>query len=68
MGNTHAKLLLALDRERDERRGVEAIITTHAAYMDAIERVVGAPVHSLYRADAEAVQVWVAALRGDDDR
>jgi hypothetical protein len=34
--------------------------------MDAIERVVGAFPHSLYRADAEAVNVWVAALRGND--
>jgi hypothetical protein len=66
MGNTHARLLLSLEQERDELRRIEDIVTTHAAYMDAIERVVGAPAHSLYRTDAEAVNVWVAALRGDD--
>jgi AcrR family transcriptional regulator len=66
MGNAHAKLLLSLDREPDEQRSVEAIVATHAAYMDAIERVLGAPPHSFYRADAEAVNIWVAALRGRD--
>ncbi len=66
MGNTHARLLLSLEQERDELRCIEAIVTTHAAYMDAIERVLGAPPHSLYRTDAEAVNVWVAALRDND--
>ena len=66
MGNAHARLLLSLEPERDELRRIEAIVTTHAAYMDAIERVVGAPAHSLYRTDAEAVNVWVAALRDND--
>jgi AcrR family transcriptional regulator len=67
MGNTHAKLLLSIDREGDEMRCVEAIVTTHAAYMDAIERVLGAPPHSFYRADAKAVNVWVAAIRESND-
>jgi AcrR family transcriptional regulator len=62
MGNTHARLLLSPGPEQDEPRRVEAIVTTHAAYMDAIERVLGAPAHSLYRADAEAVMVWVKEL------
>src|SRR6266508_2153281 len=66
MGNTHARLLLSLEQERDELQCIERIVTTHAAYMDAIERVVGAPPNSLYRTDAEAVKVWVAALRGND--
>lgn len=66
MGNTHAKLLLSLEQEHDERRCVEDIIAVHAAYMDAIERVLGAPPNSLYRTDAEAVKVWVAALRGNE--
>jgi AcrR family transcriptional regulator len=63
MGNTHAKLLLGLEHERDELRSINSIVTTHAAYMDAIERVLGAPAHSLYRTDAEAVKVWVTAMR-----
>jgi TetR/AcrR family transcriptional regulator, transcriptional repressor for nem operon len=38
MGNTHARLLLSLDQERDELLRIEAIVAVHAAYMDAIER------------------------------
>jgi hypothetical protein len=67
MGNTHAKLLLEREQEPDEQRCVEAIIATHAAYLDAIERVLGAPVNSFARTSAEAVHIWVAALRGNDN-
>lgn len=66
MGNTHAKLLLSLDQECDELACIEGITTTHAAYMEAIERMLGAAPHSLYRADAEAVKVWVLALRNSE--
>jgi AcrR family transcriptional regulator len=66
MGNTHARLLLSLEQEGDDLPRIEEIVATHAAYMDAIERVLGAPPHSFYRTDAEAVKVWVAALRGND--
>jgi AcrR family transcriptional regulator len=61
MGNTHARLLLAVEPASDEQRRIEDIVATHAAYMEAIERVLGAPPHSLYRADAAAVKVWVTA-------
>ncbi|MEZ4861730.1 MAG: TetR/AcrR family transcriptional regulator [Caldilineaceae bacterium] len=65
MGNTHARLLLTVDQETDgERRGAE-IVAVHAAYMEAVERLLGAPAHSLYRVDTAAVQVWVTALRKD---
>ncbi len=76
MGNTHARLLLSLGQESggatESHAGrfigdiVGSIVATHAAYMDAIERVLGAPPNSLYRTDAEAVKVWVAAVRGYD--
>jgi AcrR family transcriptional regulator len=76
MGNTHAKLLLSIGQASDgatgsrELPGVDAvvgsIVATHAAYMEALERVLGAPPHSFHRADAEAVNVWVAAVRGSD--
>jgi AcrR family transcriptional regulator len=66
MGNTHAKLLLSLEHEHDEMRCIERIVTTHAAYMDTIERALGAPPNFLYRTDAEAVKMWVTALRGID--
>lgn len=66
MGNTHARLLLSLEQERDDQHCIEEIVATHAAYMDAIERMLGVPPHSFSRASAEAVNVWVAALRGND--
>lgn len=65
MGNTHARLLLAVEPASDEQRRIEDIVVTHAAYMEAIERVLGAPPHSLYRADAAAVKVWVTAPGAD---
>jgi AcrR family transcriptional regulator len=68
MGNTHARLLLSLEQERDDRRCIEEIVATHAAYMDAIERMLGVPPHSFSRASAEAVNVWVAALRNGKER
>jgi TetR/AcrR family transcriptional regulator, transcriptional repressor for nem operon len=76
MGNTHAKLLLSIRQESEGATGsrelpciddiVGSIVATHAAYMEAIERVLGAPANSFYRTDAEAVNVWVAALRDND--
>jgi len=66
MGNTHARLLLSFEQERDDLCCIEGIVATHAAYMDAIERVLGAPPHSFSRSSAEAVNVWVAALREND--
>lgn len=61
MGNTHARLLLSLDQGQDDRL-IEEIVTTHAAYMDALERVLGAPPLSFSRTNTEAVNVWVTAL------
>jgi TetR/AcrR family transcriptional repressor of nem operon len=67
MGDTHIRLLLLLDQKRDDdQRLIEEIVVTHAAYMDAVERVLGAPAHSFYRTHADAVKIWVAALRDDD--
>jgi AcrR family transcriptional regulator len=62
MGNTHARLLLSLEQERDEEHCIERIVTTHATYMDAIERILGAPPHSFCRTDAPSVKTWVVAL------
>jgi TetR/AcrR family transcriptional regulator, transcriptional repressor for nem operon len=59
MGNTHAKLLVSLDQACNNQGCIDAIISTHAAYMDAIERFLGAPQNSLYRTNAEMVKVWV---------
>lgn len=66
MSNTHARLLLSLEQGSDDQACSKEIVTTHAAYMDAIERVLGTPDHSFTRADAAAVKVWVVAVRGND--
>jgi hypothetical protein len=63
MSNTHARLFLSFEQDCDDRRCIEGIVATHAAYMDALERVLGAPANSFARISAEAVNAWVAALR-----
>jgi AcrR family transcriptional regulator len=64
MGDTHAGLLLQLDQTRDnDQHLIDEVVAVHAAYMDAIERVLGAPSHAFYRADFEVVKNWVEALR-----
>jgi AcrR family transcriptional regulator len=77
MANTHAKLFLTIARAADSATGEQAaldvdaivgsIVATHAAYLEAIERVLGAAPHSFRRTDTEAVSVWVAALGGAHD-
>lgn len=67
MGDTHARLFLALDRGDDDPRYIREIVVTHAAYMDAVERVLGAPQNSFSRTDPEAVNVWVQALRENSE-
>lgn len=70
MSNTHARLILAIMQalaislavEKRVNDLVGEIVTSHAAYMDAIERVLGAPANSLNRTDAAAVNVWVNEL------
>jgi AcrR family transcriptional regulator len=64
MGNTHARLLLSPGQDGDEQRRIELILTTLAAYMNAIERVLGAPPNSLQRAEVEEkVEMWVNLAR-----
>lgn len=68
MGNTHARLLLSLvlGEERDEAGCIETIVTVHAAYMDAIERALGAPSGTLPRTEAKAVKMWMDAQQTND--
>jgi AcrR family transcriptional regulator len=66
MGNSHARLLLSPELDRDTPGTIAGIVATHTAYMEAVERVLGAPINSLRRTDAEAVKVWVNALQDND--
>jgi hypothetical protein len=65
MGNTHARLLLSIDADTDTTPIIEEIVSVHEAYMDALERTLGAPSHSLYRAKAEEVNIWVNTIKAD---
>lgn len=67
MANAHVRLLLFPEPELDEAQRAEAIITTHAACMTAIERVLGAPAQALARTDVTMARLWMAALRGEDN-
>jgi AcrR family transcriptional regulator len=65
MSNAHARTLLQFDQDHDAERCISAIVSSHDGYMDAVERVLGAPANSFVRASAEAVIVWVTAMRRD---
>ncbi len=39
MGNTLTRMLLAFDPEHDVQQRLQSIATTHAAYMEAVERL-----------------------------
>jgi AcrR family transcriptional regulator len=62
MGDAHARMLLSTTNEVDRPQLVERILATHAAFTEAIERVLGAPRNTFQRADAEAVLPWITAL------
>jgi AcrR family transcriptional regulator len=65
MGNAHARLLFSPQPDHDRQYILENIIAVYDAYMDAIERVVGAPVNSLHRTDVEAMEAWLTASNND---
>ncbi|MCB8976599.1 MAG: TetR/AcrR family transcriptional regulator [Ardenticatenaceae bacterium] len=61
MGNAHARIFFSEDTAQGDQARIEAIVAVYDAYMDAIERTLGAPAGSLRRLDIEAVQKWVTA-------
>lgn len=67
MANTHARLLLSIGNCAPGSLDaiVADIVATHVAYMEAVERVLGAPPNSLTRTDAAAVMVWAAMAQED---
>jgi TetR/AcrR family transcriptional regulator, transcriptional repressor for nem operon len=46
---------------------VKGMVAIHGAHIEAIERYLGVPAGTLYRADARAVKSWIAALRRAQD-
>jgi AcrR family transcriptional regulator len=63
MGNTHAKLLLSLYKGHAADHCVEGIAASQAAYMNAIEHVLGAPPNSFERIQPEAVKLWAQLFK-----
>jgi AcrR family transcriptional regulator len=64
MGNAHTAVMLDYGHGRvDDAAFTTAMISIHAAYADAIERVLGAAPNSLRRIDAQAVAVWATLLK-----
>lgn len=56
-------LMFVAEKNENPQEQVEEIVSTYAVYVDAMERTINAPSGSLFRLDAEIVQIWVDALR-----
>jgi AcrR family transcriptional regulator len=67
MGTAHATLMLAFPDDPDERRFVDRTLGLQAAYFDAIERALGAPLDTLERSNVATVKRWLKALRDHDN-
>lgn len=63
MGDTIANLMFESAWSDDPQKQNEKIVTTYETYVVAVERMLGAPPGSLFRLDAEIVQVWIDAIR-----
>jgi AcrR family transcriptional regulator len=61
-----AQQLLAAAHRSPDAKTVKQMVATHGAHVEAIERHLGIPAGTLYRADARAVNSWISALRGAD--
>jgi AcrR family transcriptional regulator len=68
MGNAHARLFFTDVSAADLPGRVAEIVAVHAAGMEAVERVLGAPPHCLTRTKPEAVRTWLAALSAPLER
>ena len=61
-----AQLLLTATRRSPAAPKVNEMVATHGAHIEAIERYLGVPAGTLYRADARTVNSWIAAVRRAD--
>lgn len=66
MGAAHAALLLAGD-ERTAQIQAERIVGVHTAFLDAVERVLGAPAGCLRRTDTATALHWLSAVHTSHD-
>jgi AcrR family transcriptional regulator len=58
--------LLAASRGAPDATTVKEMVATHGAHIEAIERYLGVPAGTLYRADARTVNSWIRALRREN--
>lgn len=63
MQNAIGMLMFASETSADPHVQRDEIIATYDVYLDAMERTLGASPGSLFRVDAETVQMWIDALR-----
>jgi AcrR family transcriptional regulator len=61
--NAMAEHVLAAARRSPNAAKVSEMVATHGAHIEAIERYLGLPAGTLYRADARVMNNWIAALR-----
>lgn len=66
MGAAHAALLLDPD-ERTAPVRAERVVAVHAAFCDAVERVLGAPAGCLRRTDTATARHWIGAVGRTQD-
>jgi AcrR family transcriptional regulator len=55
--------LLAAAHQSPDAPRVKELLATYGAHIEAIERYLGVPAGTLYRADSRAVNSWIGALR-----
>jgi AcrR family transcriptional regulator len=65
LGTVQAQVLLGQGDAVDRSSLVRQILTTRAAFVDAVERVLGAPANCLSRGTPAAVETWLEALHQD---
>lgn len=66
MGAAHAALLLDAD-ERTAPARAERVVAVHAAFCDAVERVLGGPAGCLRRTDTATALHWIGAVHTTQD-
>lgn len=63
MSTSAARLILSFQSTSDAEVTLKALVTTYDAYVDALERILGAQTGILRRADAHAMRQLVLALK-----
>ena len=60
-----AQQLLAAAHRSPDASLIKSMVATYGAHIEAIERYLGAPAGTLYRANSRSISSWIAVLRQD---